>query len=253
MNWLRMIVVIGVMQVAVVLTADAESGEVREPAKGVVEESEAREPAVAVVAESEEEGEKGAERVEGLSRAGELLVAGLGEEVDREGSGVGLAPVNLALPRGVWVLFFGAAVVLVLGWLIQRYRNYLLPSSMQVMRHVQTMKIGSRHYVSLIEVENRRLLIGVSDGSVKLLADLRERPGAANQKQEVSREERSEALEQRWSKAMENALREGGVEGYGVSEQGLSEQGELPPGREDELERVMVGMKKLEQRYGVPD
>ena len=57
---------------------------------------------------------------------------------------------------------------------------------------------------------------------------------------------------------MENALREGGREGYGVSERSVSERsvsepGELPPGREDELERVMVGMRKLEKRYGVSD
>lgn len=66
-------------------------------------------------------------------------------------------------------------VVVFLGWLARRYLpNKLtgLGSSGDSLRMVQSLPLGPRRFVSIIEADGRRLLIGVTDNGINLIQNL---------------------------------------------------------------------------------
>ncbi|MFT5993972.1 MAG: flagellar protein FliO/FliZ [Bradymonadia bacterium] len=84
-----------------------------------------------------------------------------------------LADVALENPpstsRLAATLFLGAGLVLAGGWFVQRRKGNLVTGAI---RHVQSYKLGARQQVSLVQVDGRRLLLGVTADGVVLLGDM---------------------------------------------------------------------------------
>ncbi len=175
---------------------------------------------------------------EATESAGDQLLAGMNGSASDDTTGEPQpAP---ALPRGLWVFFFGAAGIAGLGWVLQRYKDQLRPPSLSAIRHVQTMKLGTRHMVSLIEVGDRRLLLGLSDGSVSLLSDL----GTAGVLEERRAEKAPDTRtgRQRWEEALATAR-------VAAEEKGLFPESPEED-RRRETDSVVIGLRALEEQYG---
>lgn len=73
----------------------------------------------------------------------------------------------------LWVLLFGAGLVAAGGFAVTKYRDRLTPGIKQKpMEHVHTMRLGTKHHVSIIEVDGRRFMLGLADEAVSLIAEL---------------------------------------------------------------------------------
>lgn len=73
--------------------------------------------------------------------------------------------------RAAAVLFLGAGLVAAVGFALQRRRNGTNASANPI-RHLQSIRLGARQQVTLVEIDGRRLLLGVSDKDIRLLGDL---------------------------------------------------------------------------------
>jgi flagellar biogenesis protein FliO len=73
--------------------------------------------------------------------------------------------------RAAAVLFLGAGLVAAVGFVLQRRRNGGSPAANPI-RHLQSIRLGARQQVTLVEIDGRRLLLGVSDKDIRLLGDL---------------------------------------------------------------------------------
>ncbi|MCA9565178.1 MAG: FliO/MopB family protein, partial [Myxococcales bacterium] len=71
------------------------------------------------------------------------------------------------------ILFLGAGLVVIAGWVLVKRSGggRKLPADSQ-MQHLQSMRLGSKQQVSLVKVGERRLLLGVAESGITLLADL---------------------------------------------------------------------------------
>ncbi|MEO6986073.1 MAG: flagellar biosynthetic protein FliO [Paralcaligenes sp.] len=73
--------------------------------------------------------------------------------------------------RLVLSLFFVLALILVAAWLIRR-AGWLRAGSKRFMRLVDTQSLGPRTYVALVDIENTRLVLGVTTSQISLLHTL---------------------------------------------------------------------------------
>lgn len=71
-----------------------------------------------------------------------------------------------------WILFGGAAVVAVVGWGIPHFREGKFGEPTIECEHLHSMKLAPKHQLSMVEVEGRRLLLGLSEGEMRVLTEL---------------------------------------------------------------------------------
>jgi len=110
-----------------------------------------------------------------IPATGERLVADTPIEIGSEAPDVG------SLGR----LFLGAGLVLFAGWLMVRKQRRGGAEDGQMLRHVQTLRLGAKQHVSIVEVDGKSLLLGVTDHRVEVLSELE---AVARQPQETPRE-----------------------------------------------------------------
>lgn len=75
-------------------------------------------------------------------------------------------------------LFLVVGLILLLAWLVQKYlpkRLGALGESKQL-KLIQSLPLGPRRYVSLVEADGRRFLLGVTDTQINLIKALDEIP-----------------------------------------------------------------------------
>jgi flagellar biogenesis protein FliO len=107
-----------------------------------------------------------------------LLEQGAGQpvgdgEVQKPATPAGEVPMS-----SFWILFGGAGLIALGGWAYQKYRTGQTPNALVEMEHVRSMKLGTKHQLTIVEVEGRRLLLGLSDGHMQVLAELDAVPAA---------------------------------------------------------------------------
>lgn len=85
--------------------------------------------------------------------------------------GRGDAPPTTPPARLGGVLFLGAGFVAAIGFVLQRRRKLGVGGNAPI-RHLQSVRLGARQQVTLVEIDGRRLLLGVSDKDIRLLGDL---------------------------------------------------------------------------------
>lgn len=81
------------------------------------------------------------------------------------------APVPASPARMGGILFLGAGLVAAAGYVLQRRRKLGVGGQAPI-RHLQSVRLGARQQVTLVEIDGRRLLLGVSDKDIRLLGDL---------------------------------------------------------------------------------
>jgi flagellar biogenesis protein FliO len=70
------------------------------------------------------------------------------------------------------VLFLGAGVVALGAWGLQKWKLGRDGFDARTMTHVQSMRLGPKHQVSVVDVQGRRFLIGLADGAITLLSEV---------------------------------------------------------------------------------
>ncbi|TAL81943.1 MAG: flagellar biosynthetic protein FliO [Candidimonas sp.] len=73
--------------------------------------------------------------------------------------------------RLILSLFFVLALILAAAWLTRR-TGWLRTGSKRVMKLVDTQSLGPRTYVALVDIENTRLVLGVTSSQISLLHTL---------------------------------------------------------------------------------
>ena len=90
-------------------------------------------------------------------------------------------PGPATVPNGsMAVLFLGAGLVVLVGWWLVRRRNQQSDGDRRLMCHLQSLRLGPRSQLSIVEVSNRKLVIGIANGAIQLLTELdpQKRPAA---------------------------------------------------------------------------
>ncbi|GAB2909208.1 flagellar biosynthetic protein FliO [Paralcaligenes sp. KSB-10] len=73
--------------------------------------------------------------------------------------------------RLILSLFFVLALILAGAWLTRR-AGWLHPGTKRMIKLIDTQNLGSRTYVALVDVEDTRLVLGVTTSHVSLLHTL---------------------------------------------------------------------------------
>jgi flagellar biogenesis protein FliO len=72
-----------------------------------------------------------------------------------------------------FLIFFGGAALLALGaWVFKRYRHEFGNGEAIPMDHLQSMQIGHKHQLSVVQVGGETLLLGVTKDNVEMLSKL---------------------------------------------------------------------------------
>ena len=73
--------------------------------------------------------------------------------------------------RLILSLFFVLALILAGAWLTRR-AGWLQPGTKRMIKLIDTQNLGSRTYVALVDVDDTRLVLGVTTSQVSLLHTL---------------------------------------------------------------------------------
>lgn len=146
-----------------------------------------------------------------------------------------------------WIFFLGTGLIALGGWGITQWRKRQVGVDGDAIEHINSLAIGPKHRVSVIEVDGKRLLIGLSDGHITLLSDL----GAANPQTEESGDWR-EVLEATRSRVFSDAPapepRPPVTERSGTFERFEGRTPGVQPRKNRETDSVMIGLKALESK-----
>ena len=195
---------------------------------------------------------------------GESAQAPTMEALLAQGSHDSIAPTEQApaLPTSqksgsasLLLFLFGAALVGVAGVGAARYGKKKKGGHAQGkgLKHIQSMRLGSKHQVSLVEVHGQTLVIGLTDGHISLLDKLspvQQAPKAAKKKRKRAQQAQapSQALAQDASPARQDAPAEPDLLGaWGkMFDEAIEE-------RQHELSQLYPPLEPLEELPEAPD
>ena len=167
-------------------------------------------------------------------------------------------PAEAPYQNTMWIFFVGTGLIALAGWGITEWRKRQLLADDSLIEHLQTVSIGPKHQVALIEVDGRRMLLGLADGHMSLL-DNPKRVATAPEVQEEMVETpgwyaaMQEALETNEAPRQAAKTQESVVERYlKDSKSGVSslpkEYASATLRSNRESDSVIVGLKALEAR-----
>lgn len=150
-----------------------------------------------------------------------------------------------------WILFVGAGVIALAGWGATQWKRRQNDFSGNAIEQINSLALGPKHRVSVIEVDGKRLLIGMTDGHMSVLTDL----GRAEPKEDkVAEAAWKDALSAARSRVFTDAPAEPARPS--VANPPLTENSGMfqsfdrspQPRQNRETDSVMIGLKALEQK-----
>jgi hypothetical protein len=149
-----------------------------------------------------------------------------------------------------WILFAGAGAVALMGWGATQWKRRQNDFSGNAIEQINSLTLGPKHRVSVIEVDGKRLLIGLTDGHMSVLSDLGRAEPKEDKASEIAWKEALTAARARvfadvtaeTPRPVANPITEnsGMFQGF--------ERKPAQPRQNRETDSVMIGLKALEQR-----
>ncbi len=86
-------------------------------------------------------------------------------------------PLPYLLLKIVLILFVMVGVMFALAWLVKKYQSRLLLFSKgKKIQILEKAMLSTKHFLFLVEVENKTFLIGISPQDIKVLKELEGKP-----------------------------------------------------------------------------
>ncbi len=170
-RWARIIGAVGMVLAMgsslVLIAAEQDSADLKAAAP-VTEVSEPETAVTAPEAAVKEEGSVDAAQVPATGETEKFKLKA--ETAPASGSSIGAASLQMTL--GLMVVL---GLIIGLSWLVRRF-NLGVPGTAANMKVVGAMNVGTKEKILLVEVENQRLLIGVTPHQITLLQALGDAP-----------------------------------------------------------------------------
>ncbi len=149
-----------------------------------------------------------------------------------------------------WILFVGAGAIALAGWGATQWKRRQNDFSGNAIEQINSLALGPKHRVSVIEVDGKRLLIGMTDGHMSVLTDL----GRAEPKEDKAAEVAwKEALTAARARVFSDVTAEQPrpvanpvTENSGMFQ--TFDRKSPQPRQNRETDSVMIGLKALEQK-----
>lgn len=146
-----------------------------------------------------------------------------------------------------WIFFFGTGLIALAGWGLTAWKKRQTSFDGNAIEHINSLALGPKHRVSVIEVDGKRLLIGLTDGHMSVLSDL----GGAKSESAPEPADWREALESARSRVFSEPVVETKTpvtEHSGMFDRFEGRTPDTRPRKNRETDSVMIGLKALEER-----
>ncbi len=149
-----------------------------------------------------------------------------------------------------WILFAGAGAIALMGWGATQWKRRQNDFSGNAIEQINSLTLGPKHRVSVIEVDGKRLLIGMTDGHMSVLTDLGRAEPKEDKASEIAWKEALTAARARVftdvTAEVPRPVANPVTENSGMF-QGFDRKA-AQPRQNRETDSVMIGLKALEQK-----